>query len=392
MGGVQHGRGGDAALPGEQLEQHPAIELLAPLARHLVGARLAGSGRPHLPLLAAATRRRGRNGSWRPAGGAKGAPAPAPSGRRHGVECLSPERRSALNSLLRCAAGALLLPALLALPAWRAGAHLDPFGDGELALLFREGRELESREELLESSRRYERIAEREPGSAWIRWRLARNYWRHAERLPQHDKRGRLHFFEVSERWADAGLAVDERCGECVFWKAASLGRLATTRGAVQSAAAASTIAELIERGIALRPTHRDGPRNVTLANLYYAGSAFYRIVPDWWWLRMVIGVRGDNHRALQYIDRAIAISSERVDYHVERGAVLLCIGVEEDDAERIAEGRAALAAALEVSDYQSTDAFDRAHARVLIEEPERACGYSRDGWIDLAEAMGARP
>lgn len=260
--------------------------------------------------------------------------------------------------------------------------------DPRVRALWREGLALEQAGELLESSGRYERIAELLPGSALIRWRLSRNYWRYAERLPLEDKRQRLHFFGLAMRWADQAIRVDDQCGECFFWKAASMGRLATTRGLVQAAGSASTIARLIDRGIELRPTHRDGPRNVTLANLYYAGSAFYRLVPDWWWLKLAIGVRGDRHRALDYIERAIAIGGDRVDYQVELGAVLLCIGSEEQDAARLEQGRAVLRRAAEIQDFQSTDRFDREHAALLLTDPGKACGYSRDGWIDLADAV----
>jgi hypothetical protein len=265
--------------------------------------------------------------------------------------------------------------------------HPDP----ALRELWAEGLALERREELIESSRRYERLAERLPASAFVRWRLARNYWRHGERLPVEARRDRLLWFEQAERWASAALVLDARCGECVLWKLASLGRIATTAGVWQAAGMASRIAELIDLGLELRPTHVDNPDNVELANLYYAGAAFYRVVPDWWWLTLAIGVRGDNHRALDYIQKAIAISGSRLDYRVELGAVLLCIGSDEEDPARVEEGRRVLAQAMALPDFQSTDRFDREHARVLATEPERACGYSRDGWIDLEEAARKR-
>jgi hypothetical protein len=285
--------------------------------------------------------------------------------------------------------GAVVLLWLLLGAAAAAAGPLERHADPAVRRLWAEGLDFEMREELLESNRRYERIAELLPTSAFIRWRLSRNYWRHAELLPMYDKRQRLHFFGLATRWAAEGISVDGECGECFFWKAASLGRLATTRGVVQAAGSASTIAELLERGIALRPTHSDGAQNQTLANLYYAASAFYRVVPDWWWLKLVIGVRGDNHRALGYIERAIEMCDQRVDYQVELGAVLLCIGTEESDPARIAEGRAVLRRAVQLEDVLSTDSFDREHARILMAEPENACGYSRDGWVDLSEATG---
>ena len=282
---------------------------------------------------------------------------------------------------------AVLAWVVVALPLFAAQGSFANHEDPVLRALWAEGLELERREELLESTRRYEAIAEAVPSSVFIRWRIARNYWRYGERLPMDNKRGRLESFGAAKEWAERSLELDEECGECVLWQLAAMGRLATTGGVIKAARSASRIARLIERGIALRPTHVDNERNATLANLYYAGSAFYRVVPDWLWLRWVIGVRGDNHRALDYIQKAIAISSARVDYQVELGAVLLCIGTDDRDEARIEQGRAVLRRAMEIEDFQSTDSFDREHARIMIEEPKRACGYSRDGWIDLGRA-----
>jgi hypothetical protein len=260
--------------------------------------------------------------------------------------------------------------------------------DAELSLLWREGVDLERREDLEESAGRYEAIAERLPDSAAIRWRIARNYWRHAEGLPVDDKAGRMHYFGLADEWADRSLALDADCAACVLWKLAAKGRLATTGGVMTQLGAASEIAEMIDRGIALHPTHVDeGGWNSTLGNLYYAGAAFYRIVPEWFWLKWVIGVRGDKERSLDYIRRALAITEGRVDYQVEYGAVLLCLGTDRDEPTRIAEGREVLEKAMHVELLKRTDALDVEHARILYANPERACGYSRDGWIDLSQA-----
>lgn len=262
-----------------------------------------------------------------------------------------------------------------------------PDPDLRLEGLWLEGLRLEREEQLLESSRRWVALSEALRQSAFLHWRIARNYWRHAERLPVDDKAGRLEYFGKADDWAGQALVIDSQCGECVLWKLAAMGRVATTSGVVQSASMARPISEMIERGIALRPSHTDGDRNNTLANLYYAGSAFYRIVPDWFFVEWMIGVRGDKYRALDYIQKALALTSDRVDYLVELGAVLLCIGDQEHDAARLVEGRDAMRRAMKSPDFQSTDELDLEHAQILLAQPERACGYSRDGWIDLTEA-----
>ena len=146
----------------------------------------------------------------------------------------------------------------------------------------------------------------------------------------------------------------------------------------------------LIERGIALQPTSRDNEWNTTLGNLYYAASAFYRVAPDGAWVEWVIGARGNKDRALDYIEHAIAISPMRVDYRLEHGVVLTCIGVERGDAAALERGRSELAKVRTMPHHLGTDPIDQRNAEILLAKPELACGYSRDGFIDLRDVKRA--
>jgi tetratricopeptide (TPR) repeat protein len=248
-----------------------------------------------------------------------------------------------------------------------------------------EGFALEQSESFGASNERYTAIAAAHPDSAFLAWRIARNYWREGERLPVSDKDDRRAAFTQSLDWAQRSLAHDPDCGECVFWAMVSMGRLATTEGVVASARMAAPMAQLIERGIALHPTSRDNEWNQTLGNMYLAASAFYRVVPDWPLIDLAIGVRGNKDRALDYIERAIAIAPMRIDYQVEHGVVLTCIGVERSDAALIARGREVLQHARTMPHLLGTDALDQKNATLLLERPELACGYQRDGFIDLS-------
>ena len=49
--------------------------------------------------------------------------------------------------------------------------------------------------------------------------------------------------------------------------------------------------------------------------------------------------------------------------------------------------GREALEGAMRLTHLQSTDRIDVDHARIMLAEPGKACGYSRDGWVDLKES-----
>lgn len=266
-------------------------------------------------------------------------------------------------------------------PAEIAALGLDP----AQARQWSEGYALEKRESFLASNLHYEQLVAAHPKSAFLAWHMARNYWREGERLPFEAKDRRRASFTKSLDWAERSLARDPNCGECVLWAIVARGRLATTKGVISSVAMVAPMAGLIERGIALQPTSRDNEWNTTLGNIYFAAASFYRVAPEGPWVKWVIGARGDKDLALDYIERAVAISPMRVDYRLELGVVLTCIGVERGDAAALARGRRELETTRAMPHHLGTDAVDQQHAQILIAKPELACSYSRDGFIDLS-------
>ena len=271
-------------------------------------------------------------------------------------------------------------------PAEIAALGLDP----AQTRLWSEGYTLEKRESFLASNQRYEPLAAAHPESAFLAWHVARNYWREGERLPLDAKDQRRANYTKSLDWAERSLARDANCGECVLWALVARGRLATTKGVISSVPMVAPMAGLIERGIALHPTSRDNEWNTTLGNIYYAASSFYRVAPEGPWVKWVIGARGDKDRALDYIERAVAISPMRIDYRLELGVVLTCIGVERSDAAALARGRRELESTQTMPHHLGTDTVDQQHAEILLAKPELACGYSRDGLIDLRNVKRA--
>ena len=296
-------------------------------------------------------------------------------------------------------AGGLIQPTVDAAPPstvepWAGFVDVDSLtgaSDPELRRLWIEGLRLEYDQQPLASASRYEQILERRPDAAEVYWRIARNYWRTGDDLPAEQKEERLHYFELSDDWARRGIEIDPKCAECMLWRFASLGRLATTRGVLSGARNASTMAEMIERGIALQPAHRDSPQNSTLGNLYFASATFHRMVPDSWWLKLLVGVRGDKERALSDIRKAVEISDRRIDYQVELGAVLLCLGESKKSPEKVQEGREVLRHALELEEQMPADSKELYYARLLLEHSsspsQNACNYSREGFVDVEQA-----
>jgi hypothetical protein len=240
----------------------------------------------------------------------------------------------------------------------------------------------------------FEKVADLEGGATEGYWRASRAEWLAGEFLPLDDVDGKVVRFERSLALADRGLAVNPDSAECMLWKFISMGRLRTTRGVWEGLRSLPDMAALLDDGIALNPTHVDGDDNSTLGNLHYSSAIFYRLVPDWFWVGWMFGVRGDKERALDHSRRALALHPSRLDMQIEVGTQLLCIGTAKKDKARLAEGLAAMKAAVAGARMGTEgqraatqdDHRELYFANLMIEDPTKACGYSGDKILEMDE------
>lgn len=286
-----------------------------------------------------------------------------------------------LNSSLRQPLPPAASLPLSARPPFRAG-------DEELASLWARGLRLEDDLRFDESSSVWAEVVRRAPEQSHTYWRIARNYLRVGQMLPEDQKDEQARYYTLTEEWSDRGLKVDARCGECYLYKFAGLGRRIFLGNVVVAARRASELAGLLDRSLALQPQYRDNEWNSELGNLYYAAAAFYRVLPEWRWLKWVIGVRGDKERALEYSRKANEISRGRIDYHLALGASLLCVGKEKEQKDLVEEGILVLNQVQNLPGLMETDDRDRDIAKALAAQPERACGYTHHDWIDVDKEL----
>lgn len=261
--------------------------------------------------------------------------------------------------------------------------------------LWNEGAALEEAGEFIAANVRYQDLADRLKTTGYPYWRMSRNLLAQSMVVPQDDKDEQVRLLELADHTADLGIEIDGECAECLFWKYRALGRLPTVRGMLSAAADAKTMSKLLNRGIELGLAKRERGEersNTTLANFYYASATFYRMVPDWFWLRWVFGVQGSKERALSDSREAVALTASRIDYQIELGASLLCLGGSEKQAELIAEGNRLLRRIQTEtenepdteSDTDKSESLDHRLAGILIESPENACEFSRNGFLDV--------
>ena len=264
--------------------------------------------------------------------------------------------------------------------------HLIGTEDPSTRALWLRGLELEDRGSRAEAIDVYQLIAPRIPSSAQAQWRIARMHWLIGDLMPNNESQDSPSYdqYVLAEKWARRGLEIDSKCAECMLWLYAALGRITVCEGLLSGVKYVRTMSNLLDDGIALRPNYRDSDFNSTLGNLYYARAIFNRMVPDWWWLKILVGARGDKEQALEDIDDALALNGNRIDYQVEKGAVLMCLGTSKKRDYRIEQGRQVLREAMTFERRLETDKIDLMLARQMIENPANACGFTRGGFVDI--------
>jgi hypothetical protein len=217
-------------------------------------------------------------------------------------------------------------------------------------------------------------------------WRTARAYWLAADSLELTERERRREHLSRAIEFTDRGISADPDCAACMLWKFNAMGRRLQIDGLFTSVRSVKTMAKLLDHGIALQPEFHEGERSSTLGNLHYVSAVFYRVLPDWFWLKWIVGVRGDKQRALEHARTALELHESRIDYRIEVGSQLLCLGASKHDPARLAEGREALAAASTLTPRSLDDRKEIAAAHVMIETPKRACSYAGAEWIEIDE------
>jgi len=221
------------------------------------------------------------------------------------------------------------------------------------------------------------------PERAEIYWRLARNIYDRIESLPRHQrppKQERIQLYEKIIQLSDKCIKLAPEDGNCWLWKGIGLGRRGTTKGILNSLSEIDDLERTWKKAEELQPKYRarDGSAN-TMGDIYNALGQFYRVVPDWWILKVMFGTRGDIEKSVEYQRKAVAVEPKRIEYNKELGISLICYGQKKKDLKAIEEGKEYLKKVESLPELKPSDRVDKEHCRILLAHPELACSYSRD-------------
>lgn len=180
-------------------------------------------------------------------------------------------------------------------------------------------------------------------------------------------------------------LTLDPGNAHLLFNRGVALGRLSTTRGVMSSIANLKSVEAdwLASAGAAYRYRSLDGGESMP-CSAYLTLGIFYRLVPDSWIVGVLAGVRGDLDKSLMWLEKANKCHPNRIGIVKELGVTQLCIGDLRKQPDMTVRGKATLTTVLAMPPSHTTGAIDQKHARKLIDDPSLACGYSRDGQVEI--------
>ncbi|MBW2241038.1 MAG: hypothetical protein JRH01_03555 [Deltaproteobacteria bacterium] len=257
-------------------------------------------------------------------------------------------------------------------------------GDPRISRLWAETVEAERIRDVGHAAELKRRVLELLPGDVHTRWRLARDLLNLGEAMPADQKRERLRIYREARALASSAAGADPDCVECCFYDFAATSRIATIKGALRSISLIKASGHVLERCLAMEPSvWSDTDWNHERGNLYYGAAVYYRMVPDTWWMERLLGFRGDKRAAVQLARQAYEVTPSRIDYRVELGVALICLGNATDEDAARAEGMALLGDLDELSMRLATDPLDILRAAEVRAEPDGACGNARSFEIE---------
>lgn len=242
--------------------------------------------------------------------------------------------------------------------------------------IIQRARELSDAEKYEESNQLLLDLQKRDP-AADTYWRIAENYYNLAERLPKEKKDEKLKLYALTEQWARQGMAKDPGLAENTFWTAVGISQQAVVRGIANSLSLADDIEQMYQKTLTLKPVYVSDDDS-TISNAHFALCVFYRKVPEWRIMEWLFGARGDLDRSVTECTAAVKMFPHNHEYLKELGMAYLCRGTRRNQPADLAEGKKYLQKVIDLPAQDQLDRIDQQDAKMVMENPALACGYSR--------------
>ncbi len=219
------------------------------------------------------------------------------------------------------------------------------------------------------------------PDDVVLHWMKIRFMYELGELNLDRPRDEKLAWYKEMVDTAEHGLELAPDDPHLHFAYSVALGRYGTTKGILSVMSSISTVEASLLKSIPDGWAYRTvGGAEHLPCHSYMALGVFYRLVPDSWIVSVLTGARGDMRKSVQWLEKAATCQPEAVQITKELAASRICLGQQTNQQAIVDVGMAELRAIPGFEDIMHTDHIDRKHAQMLLEKPEMACSYSRDG------------
>ena len=230
---------------------------------------------------------------------------------------------------------------------------------------------------------------ERNPKLTLAYWKISRNLYDIGDLLPEEAKKERMELYvEMIRLTTKCVTEIDPKDGGCWLFRATGIGRVATTKGIVNSLMQAKDLQNSFQKVIDLNTSYVDMNGDPIINDARYGLGVFYRVVPESWVVKFLAGTRGDKAKSVSILTEAVAAQPHRLELQKELAMSLICLGQDKGDKDLAARGngilRGIVAGEYDKVEMRATNAIDKKHATDVLAHNDRACGYSRDGYQNV--------
>jgi hypothetical protein len=225
---------------------------------------------------------------------------------------------------------------------------------------------------------------EASPNDKDLIWMVVRFTFSEAEGKPSPDKKETEVIYGELAEFTTAALEMYPNDPHLLFARGLAKGRLGTSRGVLSSLFMADDIeADWLASAESGYQYSSLGGAEVLPCDVYIGLGIFYRLVPDWWIVKLLSGTRGDLYKSLDYQEKAVNCN-ENIRSLKEVGVSAMCLGVKTRDEAIVDAGRSYIRQMMEMTPNTQIEHIDISHGSALLADPGLACEYSRDGQQDL--------
>lgn len=226
------------------------------------------------------------------------------------------------------------------------------------------------------------------PSDVDLIWMKARFMYEIGERFEEDTDVDRVDYYKRMLSLCEEGLAIAPDNPHLRFCRGVAMGRLGTSRGVLASLFMAKDIEQdwlkvVDERDFVYSSLDN---REALPCDVYHGLGMYYRLLPDWWIVKVLAGTRGSLDKSLEYNTKAVTCKPKVVENWLELAATQYCMATKTKDDALKAAADQTVTHALTLPATTDLSRIDRRHLQRLRDDPSLGCGYSRDGQQELDE------